>query len=97
MTPDQRENVLEKTKLTYIEAVKIFKYRKNNNSYWDRVKLHQQVVNKALPIAKALYSSYSLLFFFDNATSHFVYASDALQVKDINKDTRSQQAKLPIG
>lgn len=69
----------------------IFDYGKNNDGYWDGAKLHQQVVNKALPIAEALYPGYSLLFLFNNATSHSVYAKDALQVKDMNKGVGSQQ------
>lgn len=47
-------------------------------------KLHQQVVNKVLPITKTFILD-SLFYLFDNATSHFVYAKDALQVKNINK------------
>ena len=56
------------------EAVEVFEYGKNNNRYWDGAKLHKQVVSKALPIAEALYPQYSLLFLFDNATNHSVYA-----------------------
>lgn len=52
------------------------------------------MVNKSLPGAETLYSGYSLLFFFDNSISHSVYAKNALQIKDINKDTGSQQAQL---
>lgn len=70
--------------------MEIFKYKKNNDRYQDRAKLHQQVVNKSLPIVKAIYPGYSLLFFFDNAINHFVYAKNALQVKDINKNAGGQ-------
>lgn len=92
---EKRQKFLEKTGLTHTEAIEIFEYGKNNNEYWDRAKLHQQVVNKALPIAETLYFGYSLLFFFDNATSHSVYAKDTLQVKDMNKSAGSQQPQLP--
>lgn len=54
-------------------------------------------MKKALPIAEALYPGYSLLFLFDNAISHFVYAKDALQVKDINKGIRGKQLQLRNG
>lgn len=54
--------MLEKTGIAYIKIAEIFKYRKNHNSFCDKAKLHQQVVNKTLPIAKAFYSSYSLFF-----------------------------------
>lgn len=65
--------------------MEIFEYGKNNHKYWDGTKLHKQVVDKALPIAQILYSEYSLLFLFDNFTSHFIYSKDALQIKDMNK------------
>lgn len=55
------------------------------------------MVNKALSITKTLYFGYSLLFFFDNATSHSVYAKDALQVKDMNKSAGGQQPQLLNG
>ena len=72
----------------------MFKYGKNNDGYWNGAKLHKQIVNKALPIAEALYPGYSLLFLFDNATSHSIYAKDALQVQEMNKDIRDKQAQL---
>ena len=78
LTPEKREEMVCQNRLHEIEAVEIFEYGKNNDGYWDEAKLHKQVVNKALPIAKALYLGYSLLYLFDNATSHSVYARDAL-------------------
>ena len=65
--------MVEKAKITIIEAVMLFVYEKANKKYLDKPKLHQQVVNKALPIAKTLYLSYFLLFLFDNARNHSVY------------------------
>lgn len=81
-------------KLAHTEAVELFEYEKNNERYWDGAKLHQQVVNKALPIAKALYPGYSLLFHFNNAISHSVYAKDALQTKEMNKRPGGKQKHL---
>lgn len=52
------------------------------------------MVNKALPIAEAFYPRYSLLYLFDNATSHLVYAKDALQTKDMNKRCERKQLIL---
>ncbi len=78
LIPEKREEVIQQTGLQEIEAVEIFKYRKNNDSYWDGAKLHKQVVNKALPVVEALYPEYSLFFLFDNITSYSVYAKDAL-------------------
>ena len=89
LTPEKMQEVMEKTSLMHTEAVEVFEYGKNNDGYWDGAKLHQQVVNKALPIAEALYPGYSLLFLFDNVTSYLVYAKNALQVKDMNKGTGS--------
>lgn len=40
LTLKQREDVLEKTRLTYTEVIKIFEYKKNNNNYWNRAKLY---------------------------------------------------------
>ena len=65
--------------------------------YWDGAKLHRQPVAKALPIAEALYPGYALLFLFDNATSHSVYAKDALQAKDLNKGIGGKQPHLRNG
>ena len=85
LTPEKREEIGQTTGLLEMEAIKIYENRKNNDGYWDGVKLHQQVVSKALPIAKALYPGYSLFYLFDNATSHAIYAKDALQVQNMNK------------
>lgn len=78
--------MIQQTGLTTTKAVKIFQYGKNNDGYWDGAKLHKQVV--------ALYPGYSLCFLFDNATSHSVYAKDALQVKDMNKGVGEKQSIL---
>lgn len=45
----------------------------------------------------AFYLSYSYLSFFSNATSHFLYAKDELQIKNINKNIDSQQSQLRNG
>ena len=97
VTPERREQIKEETRLVEREAVEIFEYGKNNDGYWDGAKLYKQVVDKALPIAQALYPGYSLLFLFDNTTSHSVYFKDALQVKDMNKGLRGKQLILHNG
>lgn len=76
------------------KAIKIFEYKKNNNKYWDRTKLHEQVVSNALPIVKALYPGYLLIFLFNNVTSHFVYVKDVLCIRDINKSLKGKQPYL---
>ena len=68
------------------EAVTYFEYSNNNEGYWTRDHLLQQIIDKALPIAEALYPSYELLFIFDNATSHSIYAKDAFCVRNMNKN-----------
>ena len=52
---EKREEVAHQNGLQEIEAVEIFEYRNKYDGYWDGAKLHKQVVNKALPIAEALY------------------------------------------
>ena len=97
LTPERRKQIKEKTRLVKTEAVKILEYGKNNDEYWDGAKLHKQVVDKALPIAQALYPKYLFLFLFDNAASHSVYSKDALQVKDMNKGLGRKQPILRNG
>lgn len=77
--------------------VEIFEYEKNNNSYWDKAKLYQQMVNKVLPIAETLYLRYTLLFLFKNTISYFIYIKNALQVKNMNKNSRRKQPILHNG
>ena len=97
LSPEKRDKVVEKCGLVSTKAVEIFEYGKNNDGYWDGAKLHHQVMKKALLIAEALYPGYSLFFLFDNATSHSVYAKDALQVKDMNKGIGGKQPQLRNG
>lgn len=77
--------------------MEILKYKKNNEGYWDGVKLVKQDKEKALSIAEVLYPRYSLLFLFDNANSHLVYLTDALRVKNMNKGFGGKQAFLKDG
>lgn len=78
LSQEKRDEIVSRTGLTLTEAVEIFEYGKNHEGYWDGAKLHKQVVTKASPVAEAFYPGYSLLFLFDNATSHSVYAKNAL-------------------
>ena len=55
---EKKKKVIEKARLIVTEAIKLFEYGKSSEGYWDGPKLHRQVVNKALPIAKALYLVY---------------------------------------
>lgn len=56
----------------------------------------EQIKAKALPIVEALYPGYELLFIFDNATNHVIYAKNILQAMHINKGPRNQQFFLQI-
>ena len=78
------------------EAVEYFEYGKNEG-YWDGQKLLEQIERKAIPIAEALYPGYQFLFLFDNATSHSVYAKDALIASKMNKGDGGQQPLLRNG
>ena len=62
LTPEKKNEVIQQTGLKFTKAAKIFEYGKNNDGYWDEIKLYKQVVEKALSIAKALYPGYSLCF-----------------------------------
>lgn len=62
-----------------------FKYGKMEKDYWTKEYLLDQIKTKALPIGKALYLKYELLFIFNNATNYAIYAKDVLQVIYINK------------
>lgn len=97
LSQEKRDEIVSRTGMTLTEAIEIFKYGKNHEGYWDGAKLYQQVVTKALPIAEALYPGYSLLFLFDNATSHSVYARDALCTQDMNKGPGGNQPQLRNG
>ena len=88
---DKKKEVMKKAEITIIKAVILFEYEKANKGYWDKLKLHQQVVNKALPIAKAFNPDYSLLILFHNAINHSVYAKDALRITQINKRVGDKQ------
>ena len=85
LSKEKQQEMMEKTGLTFREAVELFEYGKNNKRYWDSSKLHKQVVTKALPIAEALYPGYSLLFLFDNVTNHSVYIDNTLYIIRMNK------------
>jgi hypothetical protein len=79
-----------------LEAAVLFEYGKEEG-HWVGEKLLEQLKTKARPIATALYPGYQFLFLFDNATSHAVYAHDALRVVNINKGTGGQQPLLRDG
>jgi hypothetical protein len=79
-----------------LEAVELFEYGKDKG-YWDGENLLKQIESKALPIAEALYPGYEFLFAFDNATSHAVYANDALRTPKMNKGEGGQQPLLRDG
>lgn len=57
-----------------------FEYEKTEKVYETSEHLLNQIIKNALLIALALYLRYKLLFIFDHATSHSIYAKDVLQV-----------------
>ena len=72
------------------EAVTFFEYGKMEERYWIGEHLLNQIQKKALPIGETLYRGYALLFMFDNATSHSIYAKDVLRVANMNKCSGGQ-------
>ncbi len=70
----QQEEIMRNTSLKINAAIESLEYRENNDGYLDGMKLLWQVIEKVLPIAKVLYFGYSILFMFDNVTSHSIYA-----------------------
>lgn len=65
-------------RLKCAKAAKFFEYKKNNNKYRDGTKLYKQIVEKALLITESLYPRYLTCYLFNNVTSHFIYAKNAL-------------------
>ena len=88
---------MKKAKITITKAIVLFEYGKANKRYWNRPKLYQQVVNKALSIPKAFYPDYVFLFLFGNATSHSIYADNALYTLQKNKRVNAKQFWLCNG
>ncbi len=95
LSPQQQKNLASSGIST--ETVTYFEYGKIEEGYWTGEHLLDQIVKKALPIRKTLYPGYELLFLFDNATSHSIYAPDALQVANMNKRPGGQQPFLRPG
>lgn len=93
--PEARQQELQSAGIP-LEAVVLFEYGKEEG-YWDGKMLLSQVTERALPIAETLYPGYSFLFLFDNATSHSIYADDALRVNRMNKSDGGQQPFLRNG
>lgn len=54
----------------------------------------KQVKEKVLLIAEALQPKYSLLFLFDNATSHSIYLVNVFWIKNMSKRLEGKQAFL---
>lgn len=90
----KEKNAIYQTKLLKEKVIKIFQYLKNNDRYQDGAKLYQQMVHKALSITKTLYLEYSFPYLFDNVINNSIFVKDILQVKDINKEYKRNQAIL---
>ena len=95
LSPEKQQELA--TQGVPLEAAVYFEYGKTDDGYWTGEELLDQVVKKALPIGEVLYPGYELLFIFDNATSHSVYAKDALQIGNMNKYSGGQQSFLRPG
>ena len=91
--PLQQQKDLANSSVPF-EAATYFEYSKIEEGYWIGEHLLNQIKSKVLPIAEALYLGYELLFMFDNAISHAIYAKDVLQVAHMNKRPGGQQPFL---
>lgn len=60
------------------ETVIYFEYGKSEEEYQTGEYLLDQIIKKALPIRKALYLGYALLFLFDNIISHSIYIQNVV-------------------
>jgi hypothetical protein len=76
------------------EAYEIMKPGKNYDDWWTIEDLAKQVVEKVVPIFERRFSNAQALFAFDNATSHIVFAADALQAKHMNLGHDSKQPQM---
>ena len=63
------------------EVFEIFKYRKYNNRYWDKAKLHLQKAKNVNLILKILNRGYKFLIFGDNKASHSVKMKISFNLK----------------
>lgn len=97
LSKEREKKVREKSGLEVTKAVKIFEYRKSNDRYWDKSKLHHQVIPKALLIMETLYPRYSLSFLFGNVTSHSMYSQNVLYITNMNKGMGEKQPILRDG
>lgn len=55
---EKEQKIIKKYNVLKTETVEIFKYEKNNNKYWNRAKLYNQVVSITLFITEIHYSGY---------------------------------------
>lgn len=91
---EKKKEMVQKSSLKVIKVMKIFEYRKSNNRYWDKPKLHHLIIIKVFFIAEAFYLDYSLLFLFDNATSHSIYTQNVLHIANMNKEIEGKKLIL---
>lgn len=96
LLPLQRQEELVNSSVP-LEVVTYFECGKMEEGHWTGEHLLDQIINKALLIAESLYPGYELLFIFDNANSHSIYAKDELQVAHMNKGPSGQQLFLRPG
>ncbi|CAG8841257.1 18201_t:CDS:1, partial [Racocetra persica] len=67
---------------------------KNGDGWWKSEDLINQIINHAIPIFKACFLGYQVLFTFDNATSHAIFSPDALVANYVNLGPARKQEKL---
>ncbi|KAG0126648.1 hypothetical protein HOY82DRAFT_614658 [Tuber indicum] len=63
------------------------------DTWWDREKLQDQILKKAIPAFEQEFPRCQALFMFDNAKSHMKFADDDLRVVKMNLDDGEKNAK----
>ena len=66
----------------------------SGDGWWTGEDLVKQVQEKAIPIFEERFPGAIGVFAFDNATSHSVFAPDALVAKRINLSSKEKQLKM---
>ena len=76
-------------------ATIILEYGKDN--YWDGDKMIEQITKLAIPIFSLAFPKHQAIFFFDNASNHAAFASDALNAYRMNLGPGGKQPKMRDG
>lgn len=71
------------------DAVELLEYGKDN--WWDSEKMCKHILEVVEPMARLVYPNCEFVFLFDNATNHSCFASNALNVNEMNLNPGGKQ------